>query len=109
MMKEKFEFRSVFNEKSVRQTARQIKDVHPSFQEDAFILSTLKDFEPLSFGDRNSKITDNLFDFLPNNYTDALKILVTSLGEPIIEEELEGYDGFYVMPLSTSSRREPSM
>ena len=101
MMKEKFEFRSVFNENSIRQTAKQIRDVHPAFQEEAFISATLEGFDVLSFGDRNAKITDNLFLFLPDNYTEALKILVASLGEPLIEEELKGYEGFYVMPLST--------
>jgi len=65
-MKEKFEFRSVFNEKSIRQTAKQIKNVHPSFQENAFISATLEGFDALSFGDRNSKITDQLFYFLPD-------------------------------------------
>lgn len=104
-MKEKFELRSVFNEKSIRQTAKQIKEVHPSFQDETFITATLEGFESLSFGDRNTKITDNLFQFLPDNYAEALKILVTSLGEPLVEEELEGYDGFYVMPLSTYVRR----
>ena len=104
-MKEKFEFRNVFNEKVIAYIASQIKHVNPSFQKDDFIASTLMGFESLSFGDRNSKITDNLYTHLPKEYPKTLEILVASLGEPLVEEELEGYEGFYVMPLSTYVRR----
>ena len=95
-MKKKFEFRSVFNEKSVKQTAKQIKEVYSDFQEEAFVTDVLNGFELLSFGDRNAKITDSLYHFLPNDYTEALTILVASLGDPLIEEELEGYEDLSV-------------
>jgi len=104
-MKEKFEFRSVFNEKSIRQTAKQIKEVYPEFREEAFVTDVLNGFETLSFGDRNTKITDNLYTYLPKAFPRAVVILVDALGEALDAEELEGYEGFYVMPLSTYVRR----
>jgi len=100
-MSEKFEFRSVFNEQSIQQSATQIKAIYPAFDLEAFVSETLVGFETLSFGDRNAKITDILFMFLPKDYLSALDILVQSLGKEIDSEELEGYEGFYVMPLST--------
>ena len=104
-MSEKFEFRSVFNEKSVKQTAKQIKEVYPDFQEEVFVTDVLNGFELLSFGDRNAKITDNLYTYLPKAFPTAVVILVDALGEALEVEELEGYEGFYVMPLSTYVRR----
>jgi len=100
-MKEKFEFRSVFNEKSVTKTARKIKEVYPEFEEKAFIENVLDGFEILSYGDRNAKITDNLYHYLPKEFPTTVAILTASLGEEMQVEELEGYEGFYVMPLST--------
>jgi len=100
-MKEKFEFRSVFNEKSVKKTAKQIKEVYQEFEEKAFIKAILDGFEQLSYGDRNAKITDNLYHYLPKEFPIAVTILTASLGEAMQVEELEGYEGFYVMPLST--------
>jgi len=100
-MKEKFEFRAVFNEKSIRQTALQIKAVYPAFKEKAFVRDVLDGFEALSFGDRNAKITDVLYSYLPKVFPTAVAILTASLGETLQVEELKGYEGFYVMPLST--------
>jgi len=98
---EKFEFRAVFNLNTITYIATNITHVYPDFKTQQFITECYTDFETLSFGARNSKITETLFHYLPQHYPDALHILVSSLGAPISGEELEGYDGFYVMPLST--------
>ena len=100
-MSKKFEFRSVFNAETIKKTAQQIKEVYPTFNEKAFVVSTLNDFDTLSFGSRNSKITDNLYTFLPVDFPVAVEILINSLGEEMQVEELEGYEGFYILPLST--------
>ena len=99
-MSEKFEFRAVFNEKSVEYTANNIKAIHQEFLHVEFIKEVMNGFEALSFGARCTKITDTLHTYLPKDFTQAVTILIKALGEEIQEEELEGYDGFYVMPLS---------
>lgn len=99
-MSKKFEFRSVFNKESVTYTAAQIKNIYPIFQEDAFINSVMDNFEVLSFGERMKKITQGLYDYLPKAFVDAQRILVDALGPPIKTQELEGYEGFYVMPMA---------
>lgn len=103
-MSEKFEFRSVFDLNTIKFIASNIYEVYPEFKKEAFIAETYEGFESLSFGERNTKITERLFYYLPRSYPEALEILVASLGEPIAGEELEGYDGFYIMPLSTYVR-----
>ena len=101
IMNKKFEFRNVFNSKSIKQTAANIQAVYPSFNYEHFVHKTLDGFEVLSFGERNSKITDALHTYLPQDFPTAVAILTASLGEEMQEEVLEGYEGFYVMPLST--------
>jgi len=98
-MSEKFEFRNVFNQNSVEFTATNIKNVHNDFLHVEFISDVMEGFNALSFGDRCSKICTNLYKYLPKEYPTTIEILVDSLGEELQVEELEGYEGFYVMPL----------
>ena len=99
-MKKKFEFRSVFNEMSITQTSKQIKEVYPSFEENAFISATLDGFDSLSFGDRNAKIIDNLFHYLPSDYPDALEILMASLGKLQINGKLVGEKTYFDLAIT---------
>ncbi len=105
-MKEKFEFRNVFNHDVVAKIAHNIYKTYPNFKTDDFIADTMYNFEDLGFGERVEQIYKYLVLYLPNEYLKALEILVSSLGEEIQEEELEGYDGFYIMPLSLFVARQ---
>ena len=98
-MSEKFEFRTVFNADVIKYIAKNIAQTYPPFKENDFMKECLEDFSELSFGDRSNKITTTLYNYLPKDYKTALGILTASLGEEIQVEELEGYDGFYIMPL----------
>jgi len=100
MSKERFEFRSVFNEKTIFYTASQIKSVYCDFNKEAFIAQVMEGFETLSFGDRMRKITQGLYDFLPKDFERSAHYLIQALGPPIQTQELEGYEGFYIMPMS---------
>jgi 3-methyladenine DNA glycosylase AlkC len=96
--KEKFELRTVFNKNSIKYTANQIKKIYPLFDEQSFYHDSLKNFDTLNFSPRCERIRDMLYHYLPKDYSQAVTILVNALGEEKDDEELEGYDGFYVMP-----------
>ncbi|MFV2015664.1 MAG: DNA alkylation repair protein, partial [Candidatus Heimdallarchaeota archaeon] len=57
--------------------------------------------EKLSFGDRSALITDALEVYLPKDFELAVDILLRALGPEVELAELFGYDGFYIMPMST--------
>lgn len=84
----------------MRYTASQLKKAYTPFNVDAFIHFVMKDFDTLGFGERMKKITLGLETFLPTDFKQSQKILINALGAEIQVEELEGYEGFYVMPLA---------
>lgn len=95
-----FEIRNVFNRLTVAKIADQIHSVYPSFQNELFIRDVMHGFESLSFSERNKAIYRQLVHYLPDDFVTSATILTDSLGDKIESELLEGYDGFYVMPLA---------
>jgi len=98
-MAETFLLKNIFTKNMIIYIASNIKSVYPSFKEKDFSVAVLRDFEVLSLTERAQRISGVLYEYLPKTYLKALKIIISSLGPIIKEEELEGYDGFYVMPL----------
>lgn len=96
-----FQFRDVFNQKSVAFIASQLSSVLPTFDQESFIQDIMTEMESLSFGDRVELITTTLYNHLPKNYSQAVNLLVEALGPEIEGDELKGYDGFYVLPMCT--------
>jgi hypothetical protein len=55
-------------------------------------------FEGLSFSGRAALIRDSLWEYLPKDFPRALEIILKALPPEIVEDDLNGYDGFIVMP-----------
>jgi len=99
-MAEKFLLKNIFTKAMLSYIAYNIKSVHPPFKVKSFFEEVEKGFEHLTFNERAEHIAQTLHLFLPNNYLEAIDIIEQSLGPIIQEEELEGCECFYVMPLS---------
>lgn len=97
-MAEDFKFREVFNLNVVRAFAQRIKAQYADFAEEDFCRFINERLETLNFGARAQLIREALKDFLPSDFSEALKILLAALPEEIQGEELKGYEGFIVMP-----------
>jgi 3-methyladenine DNA glycosylase AlkC len=67
-----------------RTIARMVAAVHPAFGERAFVNDALDGYEPLELMDRARRIAQALHRHLPQDYPQAVAILVASLG-PIAE------------------------
>ena len=98
-MAETFLLKDIFTKEMIDYLAQNIKTVYPDFKMNAFIHEVFLGFDELSFSERAQHIALRLYDHLPKNYLVAIDIIEKSLGPVIEEEELEGYDCFYVMPL----------
>jgi 3-methyladenine DNA glycosylase AlkC len=92
--------REAFNVEVVEDIAYRVRQVHPQFDAEEFVAGVLAGFLKLSFGDRARKIVSGLERHLPSDFPKAAKILVGALGPEPIEDELSGFSGFYVMPLT---------
>ncbi|MDE1992112.1 MAG: DNA alkylation repair protein [Rhizobiaceae bacterium] len=73
--------------------AAMIAAVHPSFDGEGFVDATLQGYEPLELMDRARAIARTLKQFLPEDYPEAIDILLQSLGP-----EMDGSDSFGMTP-----------
>lgn len=99
-MAENFQIRDIFNPQRVNQLAGSLKSVWPSFDSVSFCENIIPRLPNLSFSERSQLITDMLAQHLPDDFPTAIDILMKSLPGKIEKQELEGYDGFIIMPIS---------
>ncbi len=100
MQKERFQLRDVFNLDTIKYISLNIKSTYPLFDQEGFEEDCSKNFLDLDFMQRCMKIENNLEIFLPKSFKQSTKIILDSLGDEIKNDVLEGYDGFYIMPLT---------
>lgn len=90
--------KSVLGEVAIKQLAHNLHFVHSDFNQKAFIKSALLDLEPLSLTERSKHISKAMRDFLPQEYPQAIKILLNSLTPPLYETEDNGLAPMFYMP-----------
>ena len=78
--------------------ARMIKDVDSAFDEDAFLADALDGYQALELTPRARQIAQALGRHLPQDYEQAIEILIASLGPKLEVAELTGIDVFIYMP-----------
>jgi len=100
-MKEKFSMKdAAFNRDNISDLADRIKKSLPSFNKKAFLQEILNSLFDLELKERSALITQKLIQFLPDDYEEALAIILKSLPLENGENEVSGYDGFIIMPLT---------
>ena len=93
-----FQFRDVFNKDVVAELAENIFANYAKFDKTNFQTDINSKLESLSYGDRNSLIADTLHKYLPEDFAEAANILIQSLSAELECEELNGFEGFIIMP-----------
>lgn len=83
---------------AINHLAHNLKEVDPSFNKEAFISQCLMGLEELTLKERATHIAKALKTHLPNNYTDAIEIILHSLTPPIPDTTNLGTDGMFYMP-----------
>jgi 3-methyladenine DNA glycosylase AlkC len=78
--------------------AEQIATVHPAFPVDGFLADALDGYDDLELTPRARHIADALARHLPDDFDEAISILLASLGPPIAAEEPSGIDPFLYAP-----------
>jgi 3-methyladenine DNA glycosylase AlkC len=80
--------------------AAMIKPVHPSFDADGFIAECLTGYEDLELTERARHIAGALSNHLPDEFGDAARMILASLGPPIEGDELigQGLGPFVYLP-----------
>ncbi len=78
--------------------ARMIKEVDSDFDEDAFLADALDGYQGLELTPRAWQIAHALGRQLPQDYEQAIEILIASLGPKLEAAELTGMDVFVYLP-----------
>lgn len=81
-----------------RTIARMIAAVYPRFDEKAFVRSTLAGYEALELMPRGRKIAHELRRFMPDDYEQAIEILLNSLDQHQGRTAVQGMGGFLFLP-----------
>lgn len=86
----------LFNEKRVRQIAKEIQGVYPSFDAQNFVTKVVEKFPSLELSARVKWIRENLKTFLPEDYRTAVTILLDSLPPHQDTDDLDTDYGSYI-------------
>ena len=84
-------FKNLFNAQLIESLAAHLKRVHAPFDEQGFIAHALEGLEGMELKERASHLTDGLEHFLPDDFEDAVSILIDSL-DPDTEAPLDAND-----------------
>ncbi len=90
--------KNVLGETAIQQLAENLGIVLPSFDKDSFIRDSLEGLEPLSIKERGGHIAAAMKKYLPDNYKQAIEVLLKSLTPPLTETENLGLSGMFYMP-----------
>lgn len=98
-MEQEFMLRDVINMTGVTNLAESISKNYNKFLKVNFIKEIEKDINKLNFGDRSKLISNKLKKYLPNDYKEAVSILIKSLNEELDNGQIMHFEGFIIMPL----------
>jgi 3-methyladenine DNA glycosylase AlkC len=90
----------LLNREAIECLAQNILYVHNGFEAKHFCECALIGLEPLELMQRGLHIAKSLHQFLPNNYSEAVAIIVASLTPSQTEEEKLGLAEFFYLPHS---------
>jgi len=88
----------VLDKAAVTQLGKNIKSANREFNYEGFVQRVMQEIDPLSLKERGSFIAEVLREYLPNNYSEAIEIILKSLTPPLLETDNLGLSGLFYMP-----------
>jgi 3-methyladenine DNA glycosylase AlkC len=83
-------FKNFINQQVVEGIAQHFHQHYPAFNRDDFIVSAMDNFESLALKARTERITQTMVTYLPDDFEQSAKILLASLGAPLVDELSSG-------------------
>ncbi|KZK96782.1 DNA alkylation repair protein [Pseudovibrio sp. Ad26] len=100
-------FKEVFNQASIERMASALAEVHPSFIASRFTVEAMDGLSELELKERSLHLARCLRRYLPEDYSEALRVMMATLSaplamedEPVWENDGSGLSGFVTMPFS---------
>ena len=98
-------FKNFLNPTLISEMAGHFQSHWPEFDKKSFITDSTDGFEALELKQRSNRITEMMIRYLPADFTEAGRIILSSLGEPLGDDLASGKDdpsgiaGWAIMPL----------
>ena len=98
-------FKNFLNPTLIGEMAGHFQSHWPEFDKKSFIADSIDDFEALELKQRSNRITEMMIRHLPSDFSEAARIILSSLGEPLGDDLASGKDdstgiaGWAIMPL----------
>ena len=98
-------FKNFLNPDVIKEMAGHFQRNWPEFDKTSFIAETTEGFEALELKQRSNRITEMMIQFLPSDFVEACRIILSSLGAPLnaddalVRDDSTGISGWAMMPL----------
>jgi 3-methyladenine DNA glycosylase AlkC len=90
--------KAVFNTVSVTRLSDDLARIRPDFPAKSFSDEVIPALEGRSFSERSASIRDALRKYLPQDFPEAVGILVAALGPELPDSGVAGLESFIIMP-----------
>jgi 3-methyladenine DNA glycosylase AlkC len=90
--------KEVLGKTAIAQLAANLHFVYPDFNTNGFIKNAMTDIEPLSITQRGKHIAEAMRKYLPENYSEAIQIILKSLTPPLEKTDGNGLATMFYMP-----------
>lgn len=88
----------ILDKSAISQLGNNLEFVYNDFDKQSFINESMVDIDSLSITERGKKIAKLLKKYLPQNYSDAINIILKSLTPPLRDTENNGLAPLFYMP-----------
>jgi len=93
-----FPLKYVLDKAAINQLAENLHFVYAQFNKTAFVKDAMNNIDPLSITERSNHIAEALRVHLPENYSEAIEIILKSLTPPLDKTEKNGLAPMFYMP-----------
>ena len=93
-----FPLKMILDQKAVSQLAENLHFVYPEFDVPNFVKDAMNSIDELSITERSKHIAKSMNNYLPDNYSEAVAIILNSLTPPLEKTEGNGLAVLFYMP-----------
>ncbi|PHS62792.1 MAG: DNA alkylation repair protein [Flavobacterium sp.] len=93
-----FPLKMILDQKAISQLSKNLHFVYPEFDATSFVKDAMNSIEELSITERSKHIAKSMNNYLPNNYSEAVPIILNSLTPPLEKTEGNGLAVLFYMP-----------
>ena len=93
-----FPLKMILDKEAISQLSINLHSSYPEFDRNNFVKNAMNGIDSLSITERSKHIAKSMKDYLPNNYFEAIQVILKSLTPALEKTEGNGLAGLFYMP-----------